>query len=111
MRHASSWAISQSFNEVKLVNSLGPVELWALSTTPGDTALRNRLYARIGFSDQPTLGRVRLHEVSLRISYSPENRSHSVAKLQMSSKKRQKGFVTQFRRRHSRPPAFAEPAS
>jgi intracellular multiplication protein IcmB len=37
--------------EVKLVNSLGPIELWALSTTPGDTALRNRLYARIGFSE------------------------------------------------------------
>jgi intracellular multiplication protein IcmB len=34
-----------------LVNSLGPVELWALSTTPADTALRNRLYDRIGFSE------------------------------------------------------------
>lgn len=34
-----------------LVNSLGPVELWALSTTPGDTSLRNRLYDRIGFSE------------------------------------------------------------
>lgn len=34
-----------------LVNSLGPVELWALSTTPGDTSLRSRLYDRIGFSE------------------------------------------------------------
>jgi len=34
-----------------LVNSLGPVELWALSTTPADTALRNRLYERVGFSE------------------------------------------------------------
>jgi intracellular multiplication protein IcmB len=34
-----------------LVNSLGPVELWALSTTPADTALRNRLYDRVGFSE------------------------------------------------------------
>ena len=34
-----------------LVNSLGPVELWALSTTPGDTSLRNRLYDRIGFGE------------------------------------------------------------
>ncbi|HTT79926.1 MAG TPA: ATP-binding protein, partial [Stellaceae bacterium] len=34
-----------------LVNSLGPVELWALSTTPGDTSLRNRLYERVGFSE------------------------------------------------------------
>ncbi len=37
--------------EQLLVNSLGPVELWALSTTPGDTNLRNRLYAKVGFSE------------------------------------------------------------
>jgi len=37
--------------EQLLVNSLGPVELWALSTTPGDTSLRNRLYERVGFSE------------------------------------------------------------
>lgn len=41
---ASKW-------EQMLVNSLGPVELWALSTTPGDAALRNRLYSRLGFSE------------------------------------------------------------
>ena len=37
--------------EQMLLNSLGPVELWALSTTPGDTNLRNRLYAAVGFSE------------------------------------------------------------
>ncbi|VTZ48787.1 Intracellular multiplication protein IcmB [Methylocella tundrae] len=37
--------------EQLLVNTLGPIELWALSTTPGDTALRNRLYDRVGFSE------------------------------------------------------------
>jgi intracellular multiplication protein IcmB len=37
--------------EQMLVNTLGPVELWALSTTPGDTALRNRLYGRVGFGE------------------------------------------------------------
>jgi intracellular multiplication protein IcmB len=37
--------------EQMLVNSLGPIELWALSTTPGDTGLRNRLYDRVGFSE------------------------------------------------------------
>ncbi|WP_241667012.1 ATP-binding protein [Roseomonas nepalensis] len=37
--------------EQMLMNFLGPVELWALSTTPGDTALRNRLYAAVGFSE------------------------------------------------------------
>ena len=37
--------------EQKLVNQLGPVELWALSTTPDDTALRERVYGRVGFSE------------------------------------------------------------
>jgi intracellular multiplication protein IcmB len=37
--------------EQLVLNSLGPIELWALSTTPGDTALRNRLYERVGFSE------------------------------------------------------------
>lgn len=37
--------------EQMLVNTLGPIELWALSTTPGDTGLRNRLYDRIGFDE------------------------------------------------------------
>ena len=41
----------QAHYEQFLVNSLGPVELWALSTTPGDTSLRNRLYEKIGFSE------------------------------------------------------------
>ena len=37
--------------EQMLVNSLGPIELWALSTTPADTALRNRLYDAVGFGE------------------------------------------------------------
>jgi len=41
----------QAHHEQFLVNSLGPVELWALSTTPGDTSLRNRLYEKVGFSE------------------------------------------------------------
>jgi intracellular multiplication protein IcmB len=41
----------QAHYEQYLVNSLGPIELWALSTTPGDTSLRNRLYDRVGFSE------------------------------------------------------------
>jgi len=31
-----------------LINTLGPIELWALSTSMEDVALRNRLYNRIG---------------------------------------------------------------
>jgi len=34
--------------EQMLVNSLGPVELWAFSTSPQDVALRSRLYKRVG---------------------------------------------------------------
>ena len=45
------------------------------------------------FLDQPLLHRVRLHEVSLRILYRPDDRRHSLAKLRMVSKKGQKGFV------------------
>ena len=41
----------QAHYEQFLVNSLGPVELWALSTTPGDTSLRSRIYERVGFSE------------------------------------------------------------
>lgn len=41
----------QAHYEQFLINSLGPVELWALSTTPADTGLRNRLYDRVGFSE------------------------------------------------------------
>ena len=37
--------------EQKLVNTLGPIELWALSTTPGDTGLRDRLYEQVGISE------------------------------------------------------------
>ncbi|MGI4796152.1 MAG: hypothetical protein ACRYG8_19265 [Janthinobacterium lividum] len=37
--------------EQLVINSLGPVELWSLSTTPGDTALRERLYSRVGSSE------------------------------------------------------------
>ena len=37
--------------EQMLVNSLGPVELWAFSTTPDDVNLRSRLYLAVGFSE------------------------------------------------------------
>ena len=42
--------------EQMLVNSLGPVELWALSTSPHDVNLRARMYNRLG----PAEGRRRL---------------------------------------------------
>ena len=41
-----------------MVNTLGPVELWALSTTAEDAEIRKRLYRRIG----PNLARFRLSE-------------------------------------------------
>jgi intracellular multiplication protein IcmB len=43
--------IDNSKYEQLLVNSLGPIELWALSTTPDDAALRNRLYEAVGFQE------------------------------------------------------------
>lgn len=41
-----------------LVNTLGPVELWAMSTTAEDAEIRKRLYSRIG----PRVARSRLAE-------------------------------------------------
>ncbi len=43
--------IDNSKYEQLLVNNLGPIELWALSTTPDDAALRNRLYEAVGFKE------------------------------------------------------------
>jgi intracellular multiplication protein IcmB len=34
--------------EQHLINTLGPIELWALSTSAEDVAIRNRLYIRLG---------------------------------------------------------------
>lgn len=34
--------------EQHLINTLGPIELWAFSTSSEDVAIRNRLYSRIG---------------------------------------------------------------
>lgn len=34
--------------EQHLINTLGPIELWALSTSAEDVSIRNRLYARLG---------------------------------------------------------------
>ncbi len=34
--------------EQHLINTMGPVELWALSTSSEDVAIRNRLYSRLG---------------------------------------------------------------
>jgi intracellular multiplication protein IcmB len=36
--------------EQHLINTLGPIELWALSTTTEDVAVRTRLYSRMGAS-------------------------------------------------------------
>jgi len=36
--------------EQHLINTLGPIELWAFSTSSEDVAIRNRLYSRIGAS-------------------------------------------------------------
>ena len=36
--------------EQHLINTLGPIELWALSTSSEDVAIRNRLYTRLGAS-------------------------------------------------------------
>ena len=34
--------------EQHLINTLGPIELWALSTSAEDVTLRTRLYEKVG---------------------------------------------------------------
>lgn len=41
-------ATNEGRYEQHLINTLGPIELWALSTSAEDVALRNRLYKRLG---------------------------------------------------------------
>ena len=41
-------ATTEGRYEQFLINTLGPIELWALSTSAEDVAIRNRLYARLG---------------------------------------------------------------
>lgn len=37
--------------ELFVLNLMGPIELWALSTSPKDTALRRRLYDALGTTE------------------------------------------------------------
>lgn len=48
--------MKDGLHEHLLINTLGPIELWAFSTTSDDVALRNRLYERVG----PSLARATL---------------------------------------------------
>jgi intracellular multiplication protein IcmB len=41
-------ATTEGRYEQYLINTMGPIELWALSTSAEDVAIRNRLYARLG---------------------------------------------------------------
>ncbi|GBQ21479.1 IcmB protein [Gluconacetobacter sacchari DSM 12717] len=43
--------VHDKWYEHLLVNTMGPIEMWALSTNPQDRALRSRLYARLGPSE------------------------------------------------------------
>jgi intracellular multiplication protein IcmB len=40
--------VSEDWYEMFLLNTLGPIELWALSTRPEDVALRRRVYRALG---------------------------------------------------------------
>jgi hypothetical protein len=60
------------------------------------------------FLDQSLLGSVSLLEISLRVPHRAGDRLYPLPKLRMASKKRQKRFVTQFRRRHGGLPSLAE---
>jgi hypothetical protein len=58
------------------------------------------------FLDEALLGSVSLLEVSRRVPNRGDDRRHSLAQIRMNLKKRQKRFITQFRRRHGRVSLF-----
>lgn len=43
--------VNQQMYEMSLLNMLGPIELWALSTHPEDVSLRRRVYEALGSSE------------------------------------------------------------
>lgn len=43
--------VNQKIYEMSLLNTLGPIELWALTTNPEDVSLRRRVYAALGSSE------------------------------------------------------------
>jgi intracellular multiplication protein IcmB len=44
----AQFATKEGMNTQLLTNTLGPIELWALSTTATDVNIRNRLYRKLG---------------------------------------------------------------
>ena len=69
----------QAHYEQFLINSFGPIELWALSTTPSDTSLRNRLYERVGFTEGTAPA---IQRVSERLGDGRDRTSHQGADTQ-----------------------------
>ena len=67
--------------EQHLINTLGPIELWAFSTTSEDAAIRNRLYTRIGAAQARRLlaanfpGGSARNEIKRRVSMQSEKSS------------------------------------
>ena len=44
----AQFSTKQGMNTQLLTNTLGPIELWAFSTTAEDARLRNKLYVKLG---------------------------------------------------------------
>lgn len=77
--------------EQHLINTLGPIELWAFSTTSEDAAIRNKLYSRIGAQQARRLlaanypGGSARNEIKRRIAMQSEKQgdSNDVVSLSM----------------------------
>ncbi len=69
--------------EQHLINTLGPIELWAFSTTAEDATIRNRLYSRIGAAQARRLlaanfpGGSARNEIKRRIAMQSEKMSEN----------------------------------
>lgn len=77
--------------EQHLINTLGPIELWAFSTTAEDAAIRNKLYSRIGAAQARRLlaanfpGGSARNEIKRRIAMQSETQDGSAEVVSLSA--------------------------
>lgn len=79
----AQFSTKQGMNTQLLTNTLGPIELWAFSTTAEDASLRNKLYKRLG----PAPARKILAKLY------PEGSIRQDLEKRLSALKEQQGFI------------------
>jgi len=79
----AQFATKRGMNTQLLTNTIGPIELWAFSTTMEDASLRNKLYQRLG-ADEARRVLARLY---------PGGTVRLVVEQRLANMKETKGFI------------------